>query len=167
MTFLLTKSEVVPGSFLVKRKTVVKPIDRLSMGRKGSLLLPFGLVDLCFELCPSWSNEGQCRTQSKILSIRSIKNEEEANHFREESPASVKVVKTTPWMVFMEKPGRSCSDACSKMTIWEIQVTGLNVSCMRGERNAVQEGYNLGASAQCKIDKKPSCLEWSIHMSML
>lgn len=139
---------MVPGSFPVKRKKVAKPIDQLRIGRRGSSCFPFGVVDLCFELCSFWWNEGQCRIQSKILSISSIKDEEETNHFREESSASVEVVEITPWMVFKEKPGRSSSDAYSKMATWEIRGTGLNVSCLGGERNDVWECYNLGVSAQ-------------------
>lgn len=53
ITFLLTKSGVVPGSFSVKWKKVAKPIDQLRMGIRGSSCFPFGLADPCFELCPS------------------------------------------------------------------------------------------------------------------
>lgn len=127
MNFLLTKSEEMPGSFPIKmQKKLLNRLTGSGWGEGGHLASPSGLVDLCFELCPSRSNVGQCRTQSKILSISSKKGEGETNHFREESFASVKVVKTTPQMVIIarksvqEKPGWCCSNACSKMAIREI-----------------------------------------------
>lgn len=78
-----------------------------------------------------------------MLSIGSERGEGETNRSRQESSASVKVVKTTPGMVTIarksvqEKPGWCCSDARSQMAMREIRVTALNVSCLGDERKEI------------------------------
>lgn len=78
-----------------------------------------------------------------MLSISSQRGDGETNHFRQETSASLKVVKTTPGMVTIarksvqEKPGWCCSDARSEMAIREIRVTALNVSCLGDERKEI------------------------------